>query len=89
MSRSKANHVQCRGMQTDRRTKFAIVVNHMKFETSRVFRIISAIIEVALSVFGMSFKDLEIANALPTSTSMIRGYRNRLISEGLMRLQLH
>jgi hypothetical protein len=55
----------------------------MKIETSRVFRIISAIIDVALSVFGMSFKDLEIANALTSSTLIIRGCRNRLNSGGI------
>jgi hypothetical protein len=42
----------------------------------------SAIIEVPLSVIGMSFKDLEIANALTPSTLMIREYKNRLISGG-------
>jgi len=56
----------------------------MKIETSRVFRIISAIIEVALSVLGMSFKNLEIAAAaLTLSTLIIRGCRNRLISGGI------
>ena len=66
MSRNKANHVRDRG--TQRGTKFAIVVNHMKIETSRIFRAISAIIEIALSVLGMPFKDLEMANALTSST---------------------
>jgi hypothetical protein len=60
-----------------------IVDNQMKRETSSVFRIISAIIVVALSVFGMSLRGLEMVKALTPSTLTIRGYKNRLISGGI------
>ena len=55
----------------------------MNTETSRVFRIISAITEVALSMCGKRFKDLEMANTLTLSTLIIRGCRNRLNSGGI------